>query len=240
MKNRSIRRFLPALLIAAAVPAARAQPAFPPENLTVTISIPQEASLTAAERQDLQDTIQSAVRQSLRGKTGGGEVNLRFTQEAPAEPQTPEEITDALAVQREIRAEMLTRLALAERTLEKKITADPIAVHLKLIIRRLEVRYHNLAEIFEGNLIKAHEVEDVEEHLLAARIELARHIRSLQRGPESEFIAALRRQIFERTVQITELEMRLRQLSPDSAEPAPSDTPAAEPPPPPSLKLAQK
>lgn len=242
------------VLVIAAAALGDAAPPVSTNSLTVTITVRQDTPITPVEKRRLEETIQTAVSESLATRAAAPGTSIRFqsVQEAPgqaAPAPSPEgqlqELANALDIQRQLRDEMLKQLLISKVALERKIATDPIATHLKLIIRRLEYRFHDLAEIFEGNLIKQHEVEQVEAQLLSARIELAHHLRALQQGPESLLINELQQQIFQKSLQITEMELRLRQLaSPAGEETAPSDNRTAprqprKTSPEPNLKVAQ-
>jgi hypothetical protein len=232
MKTRWI-----AMLTAAAVFSTAAladSPAAPDtaNTLTITVILQKDQPFTPTEKATLQETIQAALSGSpeTASKTGDSGIQLKWIQESPLDPETRKEIWKSIEIQREIRDDMVERLALSRAVLERKIETDPLVIHLKQIIRRLEVRYHDLAKIFKGNLIEWHKVEAVEAQLLTARIELARQIRALRQSPEGRFIDELERQIFHRTIHISEMEMRLRELS-SPARPAdqPDPPPAPQP-----------
>lgn len=236
-------RWIILLIMAAAFPAIPLadSPAGSDESntLTITATLQKDQPFTPAEREALQIAIQAALSGSPETGSNGGKtgIQLRWIQATPSDPNLQQEIWKSVEIQREILNDMVEQLALSRAAMERKIATDPLVIHLKLLIRRLEERYHDLAEIFKGNLIQWHEVEAVEAQLLAARIELARQIRALRQGPDGRFISELERQIFQRTIHISELEMRLRELPPPAR---PTDRPDQPTPPQNDLRPRQK
>jgi hypothetical protein len=97
----------------------------------------------------------------------------------------------------------------AEQYHREKQATNPIPAELEKKVASLEQQFQNMKRMAEAGQVSGQEIQEIEQHLIEARIELAERREMTEQSPEAQRIRELKEQLTQLSLSFSEQQMRM-------------------------------